>query len=857
MKIPISWLRDYIDLDGLTVEDVARKLTLAGLEVDEIKYVGLPMPTYSEGEKHEFKTSGIAWDREKLVVAEIREVMPHPNADRLTLLDLFDGKESQIVLTGAPNIFHLKGTGKLAKPIKAAYAKEGTTLYDGHAEGLQLMTLKRTKIRGVESYSMVCSEKELGISEEHEGIILLDDDAPVGMPLADYMGDAVLDISIVPNMARNASVIGIARELAALTRRELRKQVDTKTSRQVNKETTKHAVRSTQQNLSELVEIEITNPELNPRFAAGLIRDIEIKPSPYHIQRRLRLAGMRLINNIVDATNYAMLDLGQPLHAFDYDVLVSRVGQIANLPNKIKIITRAAKDGEKLKTLDGNERVLTPANVLVCDEKGSLGLAGIMGGAESEVTEKTRNVLLEGAAWNPIHIRKTVQQHNLPSEASFRFSRGVHPAMAEQGVKRGLQLMAEWSGGSIAPGLVDEYPLKPKDPTITVTPKDVKRLLGIDLTAKQIAELLTRLEFKCTVDKNSVKAKTPPHRLDIGEGVVGLADVLEEIARVYGYDRIPETRMADSLPPQMGNPKHEWEERARDILVTLGLQEVVSYRMTSPERESRLITFNEYVALANPIAPERRVMRRSLLASLLENVEKNARAESIAMFEIGPIFEPAASEVPDEPRRLAMAMTGLRTSTAWDVKDSSPFDFFDMKGRIELLLGGLRLAGVSYTPADSVPYLHPGKSAEMKVNDRAVGVFGELHPLVKDKYDFGESAVIVAEFDLDALRDATPAYEIVPVSEFPPVFEDIAVIVDESVAAERVESLIRQTGGKTVTRVRLFDVYRGEQVGAGKKSLAYSLTYQSEKTMTDAEAAAIRTKIVKRLEHEVGAVLRT
>lgn len=336
MKIPISWLRDYIDLDGLTVEDVARKLTLAGLEVDEIKYVGLPMPTYSEGEKHEFKTSGIAWDREKLVVAEIREVMPHPNADRLTLLDLFDGKESQIVLTGAPNIFHLKGTGKLAKPIKAAYAKEGTTLYDGHAEGLQLMTLKRTKIRGVESYSMVCSEKELGISEEHEGIILLDDDAPVGMPLADYMGDAVLDISIVPNMARNASVIGIARELAALTRRELRKQVDTKTSRQVNKETSKHGVRSTQQNLSELVEIEITNPELNPRFVAGLIRDIEIKPSPYHIQRRLRLAGMRPINNIVDATNYAMLDLGQPLHAFDYDVLVSRVGQIANLPNKSK-----------------------------------------------------------------------------------------------------------------------------------------------------------------------------------------------------------------------------------------------------------------------------------------------------------------------------------------------------------------------------------------------------------------------------------------------------------------------------------------------------------------------------------------
>ena len=863
MKIPISWLKDYIDLDGLSVEDIARKLTLAGLEVDEIKYAGLPMPTYSDGEKHEFKTNGIGWDKEKLVVAEIREVMPHPNADRLTLLDLFDGKENQTVLTGGPNIFHLKGTGKLAKPIKAAYAKEGTTLYDGHAEGFVLMTLKRTKIRGVESYSMVCSEKELGISEEHEGIILLDDDAPVGMPLADYMGDAVLDISIVPNMARNANVLGIARELAALTGRELKKPtIKFKTSGD---------------SVEDLLSIEITNSELNPRFVSGLIRNVEIKPSPYHIQRRLRLAGMRPINNIVDATNYAMLDLGQPLHAFDYDVLKSRAGN-----KNIKIITRAAKDGEKLITLDGTERELTSANVLVCDENGSLALAGVMGGQESEVYDaskevldvmgiemnattgkvtargkSTLNVLLEGAAWNPINIRKTAGQHNLPSEASFRFSRGVHPAMAEQGVKRGLQFMAEWSGGQIAPGLVDEFPLKPKDPTITVTPKDVKRLLGIDLTAKQIAELLTQLEFKCTVDKNSVKAKTPPHRLDIGEGVIGLSDVLEEVARVYGYDRIPETRMADSLPPQMGNPHHEWEEHARDILVSLGLQEVVSYRMTSPERDSRLVAHDDHVALANPITPERSVMRRSLLASLLENVETNARAETVSFFEIGSIFEPNKNDLPNEPRKLAIAMTGTRLASSWDVKDSATLDFYDMKGRIELLLSGLRLSGVAYTPAESFSFLHPGKAAEVKVNGQSIGVFGELHPFVKDKYDFGDSPVIVAEFDLDTLQNVTPEYGITPVSEFPPVFEDIAVIVDESVAAERVESLIRQTGGKTVTHVRLFDVYRGEQIGVGKKSLAYSLTYQSEKTMTDAEAAAIRNKIVKRLENEVSAKLRS
>jgi phenylalanyl-tRNA synthetase beta chain len=850
MKLPISWLKDFIDIEGLTVEDIARKLTLAGLEVEGILYVGLQMPIFGPDDRHEFKTEGISWDREKIVVAEIYEVMPHPNADRLTLLDLFDGQQKHTVLTGAPNIFHLKGTGKLARPIKVAYAKEGATIYDGHTDGQVLTTLKRAKIRGVDSYSMACSEKELGITEEHEGIILLEEDAPVGIPLADYMGDAVLDVKINPNMARNANVIGIARELAAQTGRELKKTTMDHRPKTVNRppSTVK------EKPLSELISIQITNPELNPRFVLGLIRDIEIKPSPYKIQRRLKLAGMRPINNIVDATNYAMLELGEPLHAFDYDVLV---GRVANPTYKIKIITRAAKDGEKLTTLDGVERTLSPINVLVCDEKGSLSIAGVMGGAESEVTDRTRNVLLEGAAWNFINIRRTAKQHNLPSEASFRFSRGVHPALADMGVKRGLQLMAQWSGGKIAPGLVDEYPLKPKDPTITVTPTDVKRLLGIDLTAKQIADLLTRLEFECTVEKSVVKAKTPPHRMDIGEGVVGLADVLEEVARSYGYDNIPVTTMADALPPQIGNPVHEWEEHLRDLLVALGLQEVVTYRMTSPEREGRAVQYTDYVRIANPITPEKNILRRSLLASVLEVAEKNARAESIAMFEVGSVFGPNGNNLPDEPHKLALVMTGLRAATAWDVKDSPALDFFDMKGRIELLLSGLRFINVAYTATDSVTHLHPGKAAEVRVNGQVVGVFGELHPLVKEKYEFGTSPVIVAEFDLDTLRTVKHTYDIKPVADVPPVLEDIAVIVDESVLADRVEALIRQTGGKIVADVRLFDVYRGEQLGAGKKSLAYSLTYQSDKTMTDAEAAAIRNKIVKRLEQEVGAKLRS
>ncbi|MEW5828700.1 MAG: phenylalanine--tRNA ligase subunit beta, partial [Chloroflexota bacterium] len=723
--------------------------------------------------------------------------------------------------------------------------KEGTTLYDGHAEGQVLMTLKRTKIRGVESYSMVCSEKELGISEEHEGIILLDDDAPVGMPLADYMGDAVLSIDILPNMARCASVLGVARELAALTNRPLKKP-----------ETRYQAEGSP---LEGLVRIEINDPELNPRFVLGLIRDVQSKPSPYRVQRRLRLAGMRPINALVDATNYAMLELGEPLHAFDYDVLVERARG-----KPVVISTRAARDGEKLTTLDDVERSLNPLNVLVCDEAGSLSIAGVMGGQESEITEKTRNVLLEGAAWNFINIRRTAFGHNLHSEASFRFSRGVHPALARPGVERGLAYMAAWAGGEIAPGLVDEYPLPPHDPVVEVTPGDVRRLLGIRLSAQEIAGLLGRVEFECRVEGEKVIAQTPPHRMDIGEGVVGLADILEEIARLYGYENIPETRMADELPPQAGNPLNEWEESLRDKLAGIGLQEVVSYRLTAPENEARLLGQvsdppQPYVKVANPIAPEKRVLRRSLLASVLDSLERNVRLrDGLALFEIGPVFEPVAGDLPLEPRKLAIAMTGLRTETSWDVKSAPEMDFYDLKGRIELLLAGLRLTDVVYSPTDSVYHLHPGKAAEIRVGGRTVGVFGELHPLVKDNYEFEDAPVLAAEFDLEALRRAAASgYELAPVPEVPPVLEDIALILDDSIPAAKVETLIRQTGGKVLTEVKLFDVYRGEQVGAGKKSLAYSLTYQAEKTLTDKEAAAIRTGIVRRLENELGAKLRS
>ncbi len=564
MKAPLSWIKEFVDID-ISIADLAHLLTMAGLEVEEIQIIGLPMPATGSVDAH---LSGLEWDREKIVVASILEVMPHPNADRLVLCKLFDGKQEHIVLTGAPNLFEYKGIGPLPKTIKVAYAKEGAQIYDGHQEGLVVTKLKRATIRGVESYSMVCSEKELGISDEHEGILVLDDDAAAGTPLADFLGDAVFDVKLLPSFARCASIQGLAREIAAITGKSLKNPLD--------------ASNVPSNGTGDFAKIEITNPTLNPRFVLGLITDIEIHPSPEKVQRRLKLAGMRPINNIVDATNYGMLEIGEPLHAFDYDVLVKRAGG-----KPVKIITRTAKPGESLTTLDGVDHKLDESVVLVCDEAGALSIAGVMGGLESEVNEKTRNILLEGAAWNFINIRKTARTYNFNSEASYRFSRGVHPAMAKRGVRRGLELMKEWANGKVAPGLVDVYPLPIKDPVIEINPSDVKRWLGFELSIAQMKSFLERLEFTCTLkNEQTLVVTVPDHRMDIAEGVTGKADVIEEIARVYGYDNLPESRMADELPPQLGNPVLDKEENVRDLLAGQGFQEIISYRFTAPAARS-------------------------------------------------------------------------------------------------------------------------------------------------------------------------------------------------------------------------------------------------------------------------------
>jgi phenylalanyl-tRNA synthetase beta chain len=877
MKVPLSWIKDFVDIT-IPLTELAHLMTMAGLEVEGIQYIGLPLPEVA-GKQPEHgqvgtNVSGLAWEADMIVTASVSEVMPHPNADRLVLCKLFDGEREHIVLTGAPNLYPFKGQGPLPSPLKVAYARQGARIYDGHQPGQVLTTLKPAKIRGIESYSMICSEKELGISEDHEGVIILDDDAPVGVPLADYMGDAVFEINILPNTARVANILGVAREISALTGQPLHIPQDFYQFQADGPEITGKA------------SIEITNPELNPRFVLGLIQHVTIKPSPYWMQRRLKLAGMRPISNIVDVTNYAMLEVGEPLHAFDYDVLVQRAG--GKSPT---IITRTAQPGERLTTLDGIDRQLDPFTVLVCDTAGSLSIAGVMGGAESEVYEaqmvsqseaggepanqvelgrgSTTNILLEGAAWNNINIRKTVGAQKLQSEAAYRFSRGVHPAMAERGVRRGLKLMHQLAGGVICNGLVDNYPLKTHDPVVELSPEEVERLLGVRLSVHEMLKILQSLDFECELITGStqhvtIRAQTPDHRMDIGEGLVGKADLVEEIARIYGYERIPETRLSSELPPQRSNPVLEGEEMVINTLVNLGLQEVVSHRQTTPEREARRLAPGTpvedvpYLRIINPITSDRVVMRHSVLNSLLETVERNSRIRTrMALFEAGPIFMASeAGERPDELQRLAIVLTGPRSLPGWQKADMGKMDFYDLKGVISGLMQELHI-DVHFEPGEH-PTFHPGKTARILAGEQQLGIFGELHPLVQEHYDFPANPVLAAEFNLDLLISLIPGrYDTGPVPAYPPVLEDLAIVVDETIPADKVAELIRQAGGRIITSLTLFDIYRSEQIGSGKKSLAYSLTYQSaEKTLTDKDVAQVRQRIIRRLEQELGAKLR-
>jgi phenylalanyl-tRNA synthetase beta chain len=836
MKVPLSWLRDYVDLT-LPVAQLAERLTLAGLEVGGVRLIGVPPPPGLRGKGED---AGPVWDRDKVVIGRIAGVERHPNADRLTLpvVDIGGGRTKTLV-TGAPNV-------KVGdKGQKVVVALSGSVLYDGHSGQKVLKELKPTKIRGVPSDAMVCSYKELGISEEHEGIILLSDEAPEpGTPLVDYMGDVVLELDVLPNMARCLSMIGVAHEVAALTGQTLRLPP--------------HKVEALGEPVEGKVRVVIDDPRLCARYAAAVLQGVRVGPAPEWMQRRLTYAGMRPINKLVDVTNYVMLEWGQPLHAFDYDQLVERARGAAPV-----ITVRPARAGEILTTLDGVKRELTADNLVIADSAGPVAIAGVMGGADTEVSPATRNVLLESANFSFISVRRTMRALNLPSEASARFSKGIHPEIVRPAAERAAELMRLHGAATVCRGLVDNYPAPLPPQVVTLEMHEVRRQLGMDFAVTDAASILRALEFEVEqTGPETLRATVPPHRLDVQ---AGSADLIEELARIYGYDRLPATLLADQLPAQHTNQALVFEERVRDLLVSAGLQEVITYTLTTPEREQPLgLATREYVRILNPISSERVVMCQTVLAGVLEVAVANLRhAEDVRLFELGPVFLTRPGEkLPDEPRRLALVLTGRRQAGFWadgggGQADGQALDFFDLKGVIEALAGDLHLAEVTYRPA-AAAYLHPGRAAELVIGGRAVGSFGQLHPTVADVMGLGGRVVLAGELDVEALQAAVPGrYAYTPVPRFPPALRDIAVVVDRDVPADRLAAEIRAAGGGLLRQVRLFDLYRGGSIPEGKKSLAYALTYQAEdRTLTDKEVDKAHKKIEERLKQVLDAQVR-
>jgi phenylalanyl-tRNA synthetase beta chain len=818
MRVPLSWLKDYVDIT-LSIDELVHRMTMAGLEVAGIEQVGRD------------------WQRDKLLVGEVVEVKPHPNADRLVLAVVAYGQDTpQTVVTGAPNL----RPGDHGQ--KVAFAIEGAELWDAYSEQPRMRTLKRARIRGVESSGMVCSEKELGLSDEHTGVLILDPQAPVGQPLQDVLGDTVLDIDLTPNLARAGCVIGMAREIAALTGQPLRQPWPPADARLAGP----FAAQTT------YVTVASADTTLCPRYSAALIENVTIASSPAWMQRRLQLAGMRPINNIVDITNYCMFETGQPLHAFDYETLALDGG----------IVVRTARAGECLRTLDGIERLLTPEMLLITDASGPIALAGVMGGAATEVSEHTRHILLESANFNFINIRRTSQQLRLASEAGQRFGRGVDSELTLPALVRAGRLMEELGGGTLHPEIADTYPQPSPAKRIKLRPAEVRRSLGMDFSSDDIARMLSALEFTCTAHTEDgetyLEVGVPSYRLDVAIA----ADLIEEVARMHGYDNIPLTLINDVLPPQRSQPILEGLEQSRDILVGCGLTEIMSYAMTSLDSIDRALLDSpaanpeDYIRVANPISQEREFLRQTLLPSMFETLRSNSRyRQRMLLFEIGRVYLPQPDEdLPLEQRWLAIALTGTVQPASWHQGEEAPkLGFTHLKGVLETLVQRLNIPQLQVRAA-AHPSFAPGRTASLELDGKPFGIAGEVHPQVCERFDLPEQPVAMLELNLDLLLAHRRPRRYQTISRFPAVLEDMALVVDTDTPAQAVEAAIREAGGDLLRHVELFDLYQGESIAAGKKSLAYALTFQTdERSLTEDEIRAIYQRIQQHAASMLGA----
>lgn len=810
MQVSIKWLKDYIDFTE-TPEQLADKLTMAGIPVENVVDPG-------EG-------------LEKVVTGRIEKLEPHQNSDHLQICTMNVGlAENIIIVTGAQNV---------AEGQVVPVAMVGAHLPNG-------MKISKGKLRGVASNGMLCSAQELKLDleklpeEQKTGIFILPSDTPVGIPAKDVLGlnDVVLEFELTANRADCFSVFGLVREIAAITSNkphfpEIKVNEDDNTK------------------LNDIFSVEIADPDLCSRFSTRMLKNVKIGPSPEWMQQRLEGAGIRSINNVVDVTNFVMIELGHPMHAYDYDKITGK-----------KLIARRAIEGEELHTLDDTSRKAKGEMLVIADSEKAAGLAGIMGGFETEITDTTTTVVLESADFYGPCIRRTARACGLSSEASGRFERGVDSETTIKALDRAAQLLQEMGACTVCEGIVDVYPNPKQANYVTFTPEQINNHLGTNIAKDVMLNIITSVGFDVTKDENDeITVKVPSWRND----VTCMADISEEIARLHGFDKIKSTLPNGVSMQGTQSAKQTFIDKVKASLSSQGLYETISFALTNEETFNKLnipqdSPLRKAVPIMNPLSDEYPLVRTTLLSSIFDNLARNLarKNDDVALFEVGSVFFPKAlpvTELPDEVIKIAGAITGRRNAQGWN-QANDMVDFYDAKGIIEELLANLRVT--RYTVEAGTHYaMHPGKTALFKKGRDVIATVGEVHPAVLSAYGITKPVYI---FELDAttvMKYMAKDLKYKALPKYPATSRDLAMLVDVDVNAADIEKAMTKAAGQNLTQITLFDVYTGKQVEESKKSLAFSLTFQSnDKTLTDAEIDPAIEKIVAKLQKDFNANLR-
>ena len=801
MIVTYKWLKEFVDFD-LSPDELAHRLTMAGLEVDLMEHIGAGF--------------------DSVIVAKLLSVDQHPNADRLTVCRVDNGSDEVQVVCGATN----HKTGDLI-----ALAQVGSILPGD-------FKIKKSKIRGQLSQGMLCSEKELGFSEESEGIMILPTGLQIGQPVFEALDlkDVRYELGLTPNRADCLSVVGVAREVAAMVgaRLNLPEVKIQEAGGPIGPETS----------------VEIIDVEKCPRYAARLIKGVKIGPSPAWLVSRLETIGLRSINNVVDVTNLVMMELGHPLHAFDFSLL--RGGRIiVRCPGEIEFTT-----------LDAQSHKLIDSDLAICDGEGPVALAGIMGGENSEIQSDTQDVLLESAYFDPIAIRRTSKRLGIHTDSSHRFERGADVNIVPIALDRAAALIAELADGIIAKGMIDVYPKTIGLRQVGIGLEKTNTILGLSLGLEQVQAYLSSIDLIVTkgAEANSLLVEVPTFRPDLEREI----DLIEEVARLNGYDHIPVTMPVGQTEGCASTPEHMAVKSLQELMVAAGFSEVVNYSFVSAEADDQILLPKDdlrrvHTAVLNPLTEVQSVMRTSLVPSLLENVSRNQayRTLDLSLFELRPVFRPIdGQELPAELKQLTAVMCGGRQPLSW-CQDDNKIDFFDLKGVAQALLESMNISDVQWDSSITEPYLHPGKSCAIVSNGKRLGTVGELHPQVATNYDISTSLFLL-ELDLESLMQAADSSFIYkPISRFPDVYRDSAFLLDEQVPADTILATLRSVKSNLIENITLFDVYCEKGIPDGKKSVAVRVNYRSnERTLTDEEITKVHNRLVKTMNKSLSAQLR-